>query len=375
MQFDLSHATSYHLGKFPPAALSYERLLPSLLGATAALARYDQMLRSLHNSELFLAPLRGQEAVVSSRMEGTISTLDEILELEAEFGDDNNAEAALQFRSDAIEAALYRRALNTAQQRLEQGQALTESLLKSLHRQLLSFGRGANKSPGAYKHDQNYIGERGSRKISFIPIAPEHLPGGMQALFKLIDDESVPVLLRTALAHAEFESLHPFEDGNGRVGRMLITLMLWKGSAIAAPHFYISRYFEDRKDEYLERLRRVSSKDDWEGWCIFFLEAVEQQAIANLDAAKAIGDFYEEMKPRFADLLASKHAVAALDYLFTNPVFSNSRFTRTSGIPSQTAARFTRVLLQEGLLQVAREAAGRRSAIYRFEPLMQRVRV
>jgi Fic family protein len=375
MHFDTTQAVSYHLGKFPPVDLRYERLLPSLLGATAALARYDQMLRGLHNSELFLAPLRGQEAVVSSRMEGTISTLDEILELEAEFGDDNNAEAALEFRSDAIETALYRRALNTAQHRLEQGQPLTESLLKSIHRQLLSFGRGANKSPGAYKHEQNYIGERGSRKVSFVPIAPEHLPGGMEALFKLIDDESVPVLLRTALAHAEFESLHPFEDGNGRVGRMLITLMLWKGSAIGAPHFYISRYFEDRKDEYLERLRQVSSNDDWEGWCIFFLEAVEQQAIANLDAAKAIGDFYEEMKPRFADLLASKYAVAALDYLFTNPVFSNSRFTRTAGIPSQTAARFTRVLLQEGLLQVAREAAGRRSAIYRFEPLMRRVRV
>lgn len=226
MRLDTSQAVPYHLGKFPPAELDYPRLLPSLLGATAALARYDQMLRGLHNSELFLAPLRGQEAVVSSRMEGTISTLDEILQLEAEFGDDD-AGAALEFRSDAIETALYRRALNTAQLRLEQGQPLTESLLKSIHRQLLSFGRGAGKSPGAYKREQNYIGERGSRKVSFVPIAPEHLAGGMEALFRLIGDESMPVLLRTALAHAEFESLHPFEDGNGRVGRMLITLMLW----------------------------------------------------------------------------------------------------------------------------------------------------
>lgn len=374
MRLDTSQAVPYHLGKFPPAGLDYARLLPSLLDATAALARYDQMLRGLHNSELFLAPLRGQEAVVSSRMEGTISTLDEILQLEAEFGDDD-AGASLEFRSDAIETALYRRALNTAQLRLEQGQPLTESLLKSIHRQLLSFGRGAGKSPGAYKREQNYIGERGSRKVSFVPIAPEHLAGGMEALFRLIGDESMPVLLRTALAHAEFESLHPFEDGNGRVGRMLITLMLWQGKAIAAPHFYISRYFEDHKDEYLDRLRQVSADNDWEGWCQFFLAAVEQQAIGNLEAARAIGDFYAEMKPRFAELLASKYAVAALDYLFTNPVFSNSRFTRNAGIPAQTAARFTRVLLQEGFLQVVREAAGRRSAIYRFEPLMQRVRV
>ncbi|MGY0633064.1 Fic family protein [Luteimonas sp. A478] len=371
---DTSQAVSYHSGHFPPGALDYGRLMPGLLGATAALARYDQMLRGMHNSELFLAPLRGQEAVVSSRMEGTISTLDEILQLEVEFEEDDER-AALEFRSDAIETALYRRALNTAQLRMEQGQSLSESLLKSIHRQLLSFGRGATKSPGVYKHEQNYIGERGSRRVSFVPIAPEHLPGGMEALFRLVNDEAVPVLLRTALVHAEFEALHPFEDGNGRVGRMLITLMLWQGGVIGAPHFYISRYFEDHKDEYLGRLRAVSSDHDWEGWCAFFLAAVEQQAIANLEAAQAIGQLYEEMKPRFAELLASKYAVAALDYLFTHPVFSNSRFTRSAGIPSQTAARFSRVLLQEGLLQVVRQPAGRRSAMYRFEPLMELVRV
>lgn len=374
MKLDTSQAVHYHLGQFPPRKLDYEHLLPALLAATAALARYDQMLRGMHNSELFLAPLRGQEAVISSRMEGTISTLDEILQLEAEFGDDN-AGAAAEFRFDVMETALYRRALNTAQAQIEQGRPLSESLLKSVHHQLLSFGRGASKSPGAYKRDQNYIGERGSRRVSFVPIAPEHLAGGMEALFRLVDNETMPVLLRTALAHAEFEALHPFEDGNGRVGRMLITLMLWKGGAIGEPHFYISRYFEDHKDEYIDRLRRVSSDQDWDGWCQFFLVAVEQQAIRNLEIAQTIRAFYEEMKPRFAGLLASKFAVAALDYLFTTPVFSNSRFTRESGIPPQTAARFTRVLLQEGLLQPVREASGRRSAIYRFEPLMQRVRV
>ncbi|RMH92853.1 Fic family protein [Lysobacter pythonis] len=374
MTLDISQATHYHDGQFPPRDLALAPLLNGLLAANAALARYDQMLRGLHNSELFLAPLRGQEAVVSSRMEGTISTLDEILQVEAEFGDDD-AGAAQEFRSDAIETLLYRRALNTAQAQIQQGQPLSESLLKSIHRQLLSLGRGARKAPGAYKRQQNYIGEQGSRRVSFVPIAPEHLPGGMEALFALINDDRMPVLLRTALAHAEFEALHPFEDGNGRVGRMLVTLMLWQGDAIAAPHFYISRYFEENKDEYIERLRQVSSNGDWEGWCRFFLSAVERQAVDNLEAAQSIGTLYEDMKPRFAALLASKYAVAALDYLFTHPVFSNSRFTKSAGIPSQTAARFSRVLLQAGLLQVVREASGRRSAIYRFEPLMARVRV
>lgn len=372
---DTHGAVVYHLGQFPPDTLDYARLMPGMLEATAALARYDQMLRGLPNSELFLAPLRGQEAVVSSRMEGTISTLDEILQLEAEFGEEATTAAAQEFRSDTIETALYRRALNTAQERIAQGQPLSESLIKMVHRQLLSFGRGAQRSPGAYKREQNYVGERGSRKVHFVPIAPEHLPSGMEALFRLVNDEAMPILLRTALAHAEFEALHPFEDGNGRVGRMLITLMLWQGGAIAAPHFYISQYFEDHKDEYVARLRQVSARSDWMSWCVFFMEAVQQQAVRNLASAQSIRDFYEEMKPRFADVLASKHAVLALDYLMANPVFSNSRFTRNAGIPPQTAARFTRLLLQEGLLQVVREAAGQRSAVYRFESLMQQVRV
>jgi len=185
----------------------------------------------------------------------------------------------------------------------------------------------------------------------------------------------MPILLRTALAHAEFEALHPFEDGNGRVGRMLITLMLWRGGAISSPHFYISHYFEHHKDAYISRLRNVSAEGDWEGWCEFFLTAVQQQAIRNLEVADGIRHLYENMKDRFIELLASKYAVTALDYLFTWPVFSNSRFTHEAGIPVPTAGRFTRLLLNEGLLQTVREASGRRSAVYRFEPLMEKVRI
>lgn len=374
MSLDTTNAVHYHIGQFPPNELDYGQLMPSLLAANGALARYDQMLKSMHNSEILLAPLRGQEAVVSSRMEGTISTMDEILQLEAEFGDDDEG-AAGEFRSDAIETILYRRALSSAQRQIEEGRPISESLVKSIHQHLLSLGRGASKSPGKYKRDQNYVGDRGNREISFVPISPEQLAGGMEALFKLTDDEETPILVRTALAHAEFEALHPFEDGNGRVGRMLITLMLWRGGAISAPHFYISRYFEDHKDEYIARLRAVSSDGDWQGWCDFFFKAVEQQAIANLEIANSIRDCYEDMKQRFVELLGSRYAVAALDYLFTWPVFRNSSFAKEASIPSPTARRFTRVLLDENLLQTVREASGRRSAIYRFEPLMQRVRV
>lgn len=373
MNVDTSKAVFYHDGKFPPASLDYGRILPSLLGATDALARYDQMLKGLHNSEVFLAPLRNQEAVISSRMEGTISTMDEIMELEAEYGD--KVPTASEARSDGLETYLYQRALRSAQAEMEQGRPLSASLLKSIHQQLLLVGRGAKKSPGAFKTEQNYIGERGRREISFVPISPEKLDSGIDLLFAMITDKRMPILLRAALCHVEFEALHPFKDGNGRVGRMLITLMLWAEGAISAPHFYISRYFEDHKDEYLATLREVSSNESWDDWCSFFLTAVEKQAIHNLEVAENVRSLYETMKGRFSELLASKWSVAALDFMFTNPVFRNSRFTQDADIPPQTAARFSRVLLQEGLLETVHEASGRSSAIYRFEPLMKVVRV
>lgn len=374
MEIDTSKAVFYHDGKFPPEKLNYARVLPSLLEATDALARYDQMLKGMHHNGIFLAPLRNQEAVLSSRMEGTFSTMDEILQLEAEYADPQ-AKGGEERRSDTVETYLYQRALLTAQQQMGEGRPLTISLLKSIHQQLLGFGRGAEKSPGAFKVEQNYIGESGSREASFVPIAPEKLDSGMEALFALIGDKSRPILLRTALAHVEFEALHPFKDGNGRVGRMLITLMLWKESAISEPHFYISRYFAEHKADYIVNMREVSARDAWDEWCVFFLTAVKAQAIHNLEVASRIRDLYEKMKLRFAELLSSKWSVQALDFVFTTPVFFNSRFTSEGGIPTPTAARFTRILLDAGLLQTVRESAGRQSAIYRFEPLMQLVRV
>ena len=369
---DLSGAVSYHYDRFPPAGIDYSALMEPLLKATDSLARYDQMLKGMHNSEILLAPLRNQEAVISSRMEGTISTMDEILQYQAEYLD---GESPPEVRFEVIETILYRRALTAAQNQIEQGYPLSPSLVKSVHGQLLSFGRGAAKSPGEFKKEQNYVGDRDSRMIRFIPISPEQLPGGIENLFDFIGSGAFPVLIRTALAHLEFEALHPFQDGNGRVGRMLVTLMLWNCGTISAPHFYISRFFEDRKDQYIHLMREVSRTGAWEDWCRFFLTAVERQAVDNLTVAESIRSLYEDMKHRFALLLSSKWSVRALDYIFTQPIFRNNGFTTKSGIPAATASRFTRVLLDQGLLQTIRPAAGRRPATYRFEPLMERVRV
>ena len=228
------------------------------------------MLKNMHNIEILLAPLRNQEAVISSRMEGTISTMDEILKFEAD--SENDSEQAKNVRSEVFETILYQRALLNAQKAMKDGYPLSQHLIKTLHQQLLSFGRGAQKSPGQYKKEQNYLADKIKQKVLFIPISPEKLNDGLEQLFTYIKESSDPILIKTALMHLEFEALHPFQDGNGRIGRMLITLLLWSSGAISEPHFYVSGYMEEHKDEYIDTMRNVSKNNNWEAWCIFEME-------------------------------------------------------------------------------------------------------
>lgn len=370
---DASQAIPYHYDQFPPRSLDLEQILTPLLRATEALARYDQVLKSLHNTEFFLAPLRNQEAVISSRMEGTNSTLDEILQFQADM--DESDEDPERVRSDIFETILYQRALANAQIAMEKGYPLSQHLVKTIHQQLLSFGRGARKSPGRYKTEQNYLADKVRQKIAFIPVSPEKLTDGMEALFNYIEENKHPVLVKTAIMHLEFEALHPFQDGNGRIGRMLIPLYLWSAGSISAPHFYISGYMEEHKDEYIARMRNVSSDGRWEDWCNFFFRAVEAQSIQNIRVAEGIRSLYDDMKTIFAETLSSKYSLNALDFIFTHPIFRNNRFTSASGIPAPTAARFTRMLLERGIVRTIREASGRRPALYAFEQLLNLVRV
>lgn len=373
-ELNLDDAVFYHSGKFPPTVLDYGLMLPQIVKATDALARYDQMLKNMHNSEILLAPLRNQEAVISSRMEGTVSTMDEILQYEADF-DDQTHEGAANARSEVIETLLYQRALKGAQAAMESGQPLSQFLIRAAHERLLSFGRGATKSPGKFKTEQNYLADRLKRNILFVPISPEKLQEGMDLLFNYLERSSHIPLIKAAVSHVEFEALHPFKDGNGRIGRMIITLLLWHSKVISAPYFYISGFLEDHKDAYVDKMRMVSESDDWSSWCLFFLEAVEKQAIRNLEIAESISALYEHMKQEFTGALSSKWSVNALDFVFTNPIFRNSKFTQSSGIPSATAARFARVMQDKGFLKVLAEPSGRRPALYSFEPLMELVRV
>ncbi len=227
-----------------------------------------------------------------------------------------------------------------AQAAIKDGAPISKWLLRSTHKILLGFGRGASMSPGEFKTEQNYLVDRAKRKVLFIPISPERLNDGLDELFLFMDDEDWEILIRTALVHLEFEAIHPFKDGNGRIGRMLIPLMLWKAGVISEPYFYMSGYLEQMRDDYIDKMREVSSARRWVDWIEFFLAALEAQANENLRKAEQIRELYEEMKEKFRDVLSSQWSIAALDFVFTRPIFRNNIFTSKSGIPPATAHRF-----------------------------------
>lgn len=373
MNYNIENAVKYHYDKFPPGNLKVQNFLTDLLEATDALARFDQMLKNIPNNEILLAPLRNQEAVLSSRIEGTISTMDEIMAYQAD--EEGQIKSTQQVKTDVIETILYQRALKNAQQAITDGYPFSINFIKQMHQQLLYLGRGASKSPGNFKDEQNFLADKIRKEILFIPISPEKLNDGLSKLFKYIEESKDPVLVKTALSPLEFEALHPFKDGNGRIGRMLITLLLWKEGLLSQPHFYISGYFEEHKEEYIESMRVVSKENNWEQWIQFFLKAITEQAKNNLNIAESIKNLYEQLKIEFAEKLSSKWSVNALDFVFTYPVFRNNRFTHKAGIPVPSAATLSKKLIELGYIVEKEPASGSRPALLSFEPLMELVRV
>lgn len=374
-EYNFQDAVNYHYGQFPPKNIDYEKLAPNLIKASTALAKYDALLTTLPNSEILLAPLRRREAVISSRIEGTIATLDEILKYEAdEVSEEEIGDDEALYRTEVLEVYSYTRAMNLAQKLMNDGLPISGRLLKKSHSRLLIFGRGSDKQPGEFKTEQNYIIDRQKRKILFIPVDMSHFDEAIRS-FEVYSNlnHKIPIL-QTAICHAEFESIHPFKDGNGRLGRMLITLMLWDKGLITQPYFYMSGCIEKHKDDYLDLLRDVSSKHAWTEWCDYFLKLIAEQAEENTGIAEQIRYLYEEMKEKFRAVTSSQWSINALDFVFASPVFRNGRFKANSGIPSQTANRITNLLAKDGLLTVIEPAAGRRSALYAFEPLLQLTR-
>lgn len=358
----------YHEGKFPPTDLDWPRLIPLIGPANRALARYDGVLTAVPNAQVLLSPLTTQEAVLSSRIEGTQATMGEVLEYEAGAGP---AESEVEKRADIHEVLNYRTAMREATGMLGEV-PLSGRVIRAAHATLLEGVRGQSRAPGQHRKGQNWIGAPGcsEERASFVPIRPLYLSEGMSRWETYLHREEPDILVQLAVAHAEFEALHPFWDGNGRLGRMLIPLYLFNRGLLSAPTFYMSAYLEARRDEYYERLLAVSRDDDWTGWCEFFLGGLIAQARSHTSKASDILDLYAEKKDWVVEKTHSQHAIRALDFIFDRPVFRSSDFVAQAGIPEPTAKRIARVLRDEGLLRVIRKPSGRRAAILAFSELL-----
>lgn len=361
-------AVAYHQGGFPPIGIDWVQLYPLIGPAHAAVARYEGVLHGIPNPNVLLSPVTSQEAVLSSRIEGTQATLGEVLEFEAEGepGDESTAKKA-----DIHEVLNYRAALSEATRLLDE-LPLSQRLIRLTHARLMQGVRGRNKAPGEYRRIPNWIGPEGCTidQARFIPCSADTLPDAMSAWEAYIHAPALDALIQLAIVHAEFEAIHPFLDGNGRLGRLIVPLFLKSKGLLSAPNFYLSEYLEAHRDEYYDRLLAVSRDGDWIGWCAFFLRAIIEQAGTNQAKAQAIHALYTAKKDLMVEATRSQYGVRALDWFFSRPIFRTSDFVAMADIPEPTAKRILRLVRENGLLREIRPASGRRPAVLAFPDLL-----
>jgi Fic family protein len=358
----------YEPAQLPLANIDWAAHVTLIGEANAGLARYDGMLQSIVNPSVLLSPLTTQEAVLSSRIEGTQASLEEVLEYQA----DPKAAIEPGKKADIQEIINYRRAMTSVVGKLEQ-RPLCLNLIKELHVILLDSARGRNKGPGEFRRVQNFIGPAGCtmETATFVPPSPERVGPGMDNLEKYLHVEEKDRLVQLAVAKAQFELIHPFLDGNGRIGRILIPLFLFEKGLLSTPMFYLSSYLEEHREEYYERLRGISGQNDWNGWVSFFLTAVRDQAKINTEKASEILALYGRMKEKVQEAIRSQYIIRAIDALFDRPFFSTMDFIEHSKIPSDSARRILKALKASGIIRDLRKGRGRRTAIMEFTELMK----
>ena len=357
----------YRPQSFPPDdRLGWSELLPLIGPTTAAVARYGGLLEAVPNPDALLAPLGTREAVLSSRIEGTQATTRDVLEYEA-----GQQPPSPERRNDVVEILNYRAAMNEARTMLEE-LPLCLRVMRRAHRLLLEGARGSGKAPGEYRRVPNWIGPPNCKieEASFVPIEVDKLPDGLTRWENYLHSDAGDCLVQLAILHAEFEALHPFLDGNGRLGRMLVPLFLWQKELIGQPTFYISAFLEANRDAYYERLLAVSRDDDWTGWCRFFLQAVRAQADDNAGRARGILDLYERTRQRVVNLTHARHALEALDFVFERPILSTKDLSARRDVPVHAARRILSAFQDDGILTLLRPASGRRPAIFMFDELL-----
>ncbi len=344
----------------PPLELTAQRQ-QLLERATLALGRLDSVTLLLPEPDLFLYAYVRREAVLSSQIEGTQSSLAQLLLFELE-------EAPGVPLDDVVEVSNYVAALNHGLQRLREEFPLSNRLIREMHAVLLSRGRGSEKSPGEFRRSQNWIGGTRPGNAHFVPPPPDAVQECMAALESFLHGEGnpYPALIKAGLAHVQFETVHPFLDGNGRIGRLLIAFVLHHDRLLSQPLLYLSLYFKQHRAEYYRLLDLVRAEGDWEAWLDFFLEGVEHTATNAVETAKRLLALFQqdEQKIQRAQRIAST-VLRVFRVLCKRPLTTLNQVCEHTGLSFPAAARSMRALEDLG---IAREVTGqRRNRVFAYQ--------
>jgi Fic family protein len=350
----------FQLPPSPPVELSGPRLA-MLEKATLSIGRLDSVATLLPDPGLFLYAYVRREAVLSSQIEGTQSSLSDLLLFELE-------EAPGAPFDDVVEVSNYVAALEHGMARLREGFPLCNRLLREMHERLMQRGRGSAKEPGQFRTSQNWIGGTRPGNAHFVPPPPGQVAECMAELERFLHDENAefPHLIRVALAHVQFETIHPFLDGNGRLGRLLIALLLHRDGLLTQPLLYMSLYLKQHRTVYYELLDGVRVTGNWEAWVDFFLEGIQQTAQGAVQTAKRLVTLFDDDTHRIhATTRSAVTARRALDALRRRPVINLKQLCTDTGMTFPSASKAMSRLLDAG---IARELTGlRRNRIFVYD--------
>jgi Fic family protein len=362
----------------PPIVMDTE-LSRLLSEADRVLGRLDGVATVLPNPDLFVSMYVRQEAVLSSQIEGTESTLEDVLQFEVD-------SKGREFPKDIREVVNYVRAMNYGLERLKT-LPLSLRLIREIHGRLLEGVRGSQHTPGEFRTSQNWIGPPGCtlNEATFVPPPVHEMREALDNLEKFLHDDSFPLLIQCGLAHAQFETIHPFLDGNGRVGRLLITFLLCQKEALGRPLLYLSRYLKERRAQYYERLMAIRNDGDWEGWLKFFVRGVFEVSREATETARNVLRLREEHRRVLSEksarekLAATPYDLLFLEYLFEQPIVTVRMVERRLNCAFVTADKVVKRFVKLGLLEEMTGFQRNRRFRYApyvalFEPARQRAR-
>lgn len=354
-----------------PVKIDYLPILAEVIKTREIVARYDEAVKRLPNPEIIQRSFETKEAVLSSKIEGTHATFEEVLMFDAEQTEVEESEKEKDYR----EIVNYRIAIERGGKLLK-SRPLSENLIKELHKILLNSVRGKNKAPGQFRKVQVFIGAYGTtiEQATFIPPEPQEINRLFSNLEKYLNsDDEIDPIVQIAIAHYQFEAIHPFLDGNGRVGRLIIPLFLYENKVTSYPNIYVSEFLEKHRQNYYRLLKGVSEKEDWVSWISFFLQAVKEQTKNAMKEVGKIEELYMNLKKEMPKL-NSIYANSVLDAIFITPTFTVKSLKQLSKVSNnQTLYTLVEKFLDAGII-VDRTPKRERNKVYSFKDLIKIVK-